>query len=88
VDSGGVHVSRFTYRDPDPIDKSFPIYGPEDLIFNVDYDDVNHFVVEELTRVVVEHLNTIPDDTITTAVELGEARMRAHIAAEQERWRS
>jgi hypothetical protein len=38
--------------------KSFQIKGPGDLRFDVDYDDVNHYEVDLLTRQMLAILNT------------------------------
>lgn len=58
------------------VDKSITITGPEDLTLEVDFDDVNHRVVEGLLPLLVEYLNAIPAGLIQD-VTLRAARAEA-----------
>lgn len=49
-------------------DKHFPVYGPGDLIFHVDYDDVFHDEVDELVKVAVIALNQVPQSVWDEAI--------------------
>jgi hypothetical protein len=40
-----------------PSDKHFNIYGPDQLLLTVDYDDVDHQAVDALAEAMVAHLN-------------------------------
>ena len=48
---------KFTIQPHSTIDKSFDIYGPQDLLLMVDFDDVDHETVEKLTKRMVDILN-------------------------------
>lgn len=51
----------------DETDKWITITGPEELELRVDYDDVNHDVIERLVPVIVDYLNSIPRTLIEDA---------------------
>jgi hypothetical protein len=48
--------------------------GTDDITLEIDFDDVNHPVVEELTKLIVEKLNDIPEKEWKAAVEKGRKR--------------
>lgn len=50
-------MDQFKIEPYSGIDKSVTIIGPEELVLSVDFDDVNHEVIERLMKEVVEHLN-------------------------------
>lgn len=81
-------MPKFKESDWQRSDKSVEIDGPNDFRFDVDYDDVNHFVVDQLIPVVIKYLNQIPEE------EWQEAVKRGNIAAEkdelewEQRWKS
>jgi len=61
------------------MDKRVMITGPEDIVLYVDYDDVNHFVIDEMIQLIVNELNWVfdrHDDVVSEAIERGYARAK------------
>jgi hypothetical protein len=57
----------------DSIEKELELYN-EHLTLQIDFDDVNHFVVEELTKLLVKALNDIPQDVWDAAIAKGQKK--------------
>ena len=65
---GMFDATRAFVAEPfDETDKWITITGPEELELRVDYDDVNHPVIERLVPLIVDYLNAIPRALIEDA---------------------
>lgn len=60
----------------DNIEKELEISNNNHIALFVDYDDVNHYVVEELLKLIVPTLNAIPKDQWKAAVKAGQKRLK------------
>lgn len=49
-------------------------FSTDDFCFKVDYDDVDHCVVEELTKLIIQKLNAISKSEWDTALKRGKQR--------------
>lgn len=63
---------RFTLPSFKGYDKELEL-DADDIRLLVDYDDVPHATVRELTKLIVEKLNAIPEEEWQAAVERGRA---------------
>lgn len=64
---------RFTLPVFDPCEKELDFSTP-DIRLMVDYDDVDHNVVEELMKLIIPALNNISPDEWKAAIRKGRAR--------------
>lgn len=63
-------MPRFSLPKFDTWEKELEI-STDDFRCMIDYDDVSHGVVKELTKLVVKHLNAIPNEQWKAAILRG-----------------
>lgn len=79
-------AENFRLQAYGPHDKRIEIWGPDDLILYVDYDDVNHDVVDELVKTMLTVLNRPNVRVWTDSAAIGQERAEIRYAEEEARY--
>lgn len=69
---------RFALPLFDPIEKELEV-STADFRMLIDFDDVDHYVVEELTKLAVAALNAIPETDWKAAIKRGRIASEAEM---------
>jgi hypothetical protein len=66
---------RFELPEFDRMEKEL-LLRTAGIMLSIDFDDVNHWAVEELVKLIVPQLNRIPEKEWQAAIERGNEAMR------------